>query len=155
MDFVVSKVAMSICALMVVAALSGAFDRDAFVGEDEGLSRILESLCDLVNRAATSRSEFAVGWIVPLLPSGDSMAISIQAGLVKAEGIGSTERAQPSCGLHTWVWDGGEMNLTAMVDMDETSPQLDFRSGETIIIRTVQVTLENEPRFLVFASRTL
>jgi hypothetical protein len=154
MDFIVSKVAMSICALMVVAVLAGVFDRDAFVDGDEGLSGILERFCGLVDRAADSRSEFISGWKVPLLPSGDSIAISIQAGVVKAVSDGGIARAQQSCGLHTWVWDGAGLNLSSIVDMDESAPQLDFKSGETILIRTTQVTLENEPRFLVFASRT-
>jgi hypothetical protein len=151
-DFVVSKVAMVICALMVVGVLAEVFDRDTFVDRDQQLSEILGRLCDIIDRAAVSRSEFTADWRVPLSPDGDSIAISIQAGVVKAVSDGREARAQPSCGLHTWEWDGVGLNLSSIVDMDKSSPRLDFRSGETIMIRTIQVTVENEPTLLIFAS---
>jgi hypothetical protein len=39
--------------------------------------------------------------------------------------------------------------------MDRSSPQLRFESGMTILIRTILVTIENEPRYLVFASQAI
>jgi hypothetical protein len=154
-DFVVSKVAMSICALMVVAVLAGVFDRDAFVDRDHELSGVLDRLSGLVDRAATSSSEFTTGWIVPLSFDGSSIVVSIRAGAVSAESGGRTAMTQPACGLHTWTWDGRGLNSSSICEMDKSSPQLRFESGMTILIRTILVTLENEPRYLVFASQTL
>lgn len=155
MDFVVSKVAMSICALMVVGVLAGVLDRDAFVDEDLELSGILDGFSDLVERAATSSSEFTTGWRIPLSPDGGPIVISIRAGFVSAESGGRIAMAQPACGLHTWTWDGRELNSSSIREMDESSPQLRLESGMTILIETTQVTLENEPRYLVFASQAL
>ena len=155
MDFVVSKVAMSICALMVVAVLAGVFDRDAFVDRDHELSGVLNRLSGLVDRAATSSSEFTTGWRVPLLSDGCAIVISIRAGAISAESGGRTTMTQPACGLHTWNWDGRGLNSSSICEMDRSSPQLRFESGMTILIRTILVTLENEPRYLVFASQSL
>jgi len=154
-DFVVSKVAMSICALMVIGVLAGVLDRDAFVDRDHELSEILDGLSDLVDRAATSSSEFATGWRIPLSSDGGPIVISIRAGSVSAESGGRTAVVRPACGLHTWIWDGRELNSSSMREMDGSSPQLRFESGMTILIKTILVTLENEPRYLVFASQTL
>jgi len=154
-DFVVSKVAMSICALMVVAVLAGVFDRDAFVDRDDELSGVLDGLFSIVDRAATSNSEFTAGWRVPLSSDGSPIVISIRAISVSAESGGRTAMAQPACGIHTWSWDGRGLNSSSISVMDESSPQLMFESGMTILIRTILVTLENEPRYLVFASQTL
>ena len=155
MDFVVSKVAMSICALMVVGALAGVFDRDAFVQRDHELSGVLDRLSSVVDRAAISSSEFTTGWRVPLSSDGSPIMISIRAGSVSAESGGRTAVAQPACDLHTWSWDGRGLNSSAICEMDASSPQLRFESGMTILIRAIMVTLDNEPRYLVFASQTL
>ncbi len=155
MDFVVSKVAMSICALVVVAVLAGVFDRDAFVDRHHELSSILEDLSGIVDRAAISNSEFSTAWRVPLASDGNPIVISIRAGSVSAECEGRTAAAQPSCGLHTWSWDGRDLNSSSVYEMDISSPQLSFGSGTTILVSTILVTLENEPKLLVFASQTL
>jgi hypothetical protein len=155
MDFIVSKVAMAICALMVVAVLAGVVNRDAFVDHDQELATILAIFGSLVERAATSCSEIAADWTVPLLSDGESVSVSIQGGIVAAEAGGRTARAQPACGIHTWDWDGSGLNLTSIEGLDESSPRLQFTSGEAILIETIQVTLENECTYLVFVSRCL
>ncbi len=155
MDFVVSKVAMSICALMVIAVLADVFDREAFVDRDYELSGILDRLSGLVDRAAASGSEFTAGWRVPLSSDGSPIVISIRDGSVSASSGGRTAMSQPACGLHTWNWDGQGLNASTICEMDRSSPQLRFESGMTILIRTIPVNLENEPRYLVFASRTI
>ncbi len=155
MDFVVSKVAMSICALMVVSVLAGVFDRDAFVDRDHELYEILDRLSCFVNKVATSWSEFTTGWRIPLSSDGGPIVISMRAGSVSAESGGRIAMVQPACGLHTWTWDGQGLNSSAVCEMDRSSPQLRFESGMTILIRTILVTLENEPMYLVFASHAL
>jgi len=155
MDFIVSKVAMSVCALMVVAMLAGVVDRDAFVDHDQELATILVRFGGLVERAATSCSEVAADWTVPLLSGGESVSVSIQAGIVAIEAEGKAARAQPACGIHTWDWDGSMLNLSSIEELDESSPRLQFTSGEAILIDTVQVMLENECAYLVFISRGL
>ncbi len=155
MDFVVSKVAMSMCGFMVVAVLAGVFDGDAFVDRDYELSGFIERFCDVVDRAATSNSEFTTSWRVPLSSDGSPVVVSIRAGFVSAESDGRTAKGQPSCALHTWIWDGRGLNSSSVREMDDTSPQLRFESGMTIQVRTILVTLENEPRYLVFASPIL
>jgi hypothetical protein len=154
-DFVVSKVAMSICALMVVATVAGVFERDAFVDKDHELSVLLDRLSNLIDRAAMSNSEFTTGWKVPLSSDGSPIVISIRTGSVSAESDGRFAMTQQACWLHTWNWDGQELNSSSINEMDGSSPLLRFESGTTILIRTILVTLENEQRYLVFASHTL
>lgn len=155
MDFVVSKVAMSICALTVVAVLAGVFDRGAFVDREIELSEILDRLSRLVDWAAKSGSEFTTGWGIPLSSDGSPIVISICGGVLSASSGGRTAMRQPACGLHTWSWDGRGLNKSSICELDRLSPQLKFESGMTILIRTILVNLENEPKYLVFASQTI
>ncbi len=150
MDFVVSKVAMAICALMVTAVLAGLFAEGNLLGGSRGFERILDEFCELTERAAVSGSESEILWEVPFLPSGEAATFSIYKGTVLVETNEGAAAERPSCGLHIWRPDGRALNESAVVALDEGAGSLEFDSGQTVEIVTRSIVYENEPRAFVF-----
>lgn len=152
MDFFISKVALSICALMVVAILGGVADRDRFTDPGDEVERILGDLCDATSMALGGGSEGAVLWKVPTLSSGDALVLTLDHGLVICQLGGRSFICEPPCYIHTWRWDGSELNRTTLDGLDGRSDRLTVVSGDCLCMTTVTILLENEPTLTVFAS---
>ena len=155
MDFFASKVAMSICALLVIAVLSGATDRSRFVGGGEEVQRILQEFCDLADHAFEGRSEGTLRWTVPALSTGDEIELTLDHGRVECEWASEKVIREPQCLIHTWKWDGSATNESRVAGLDRESSKLTTHSGGGISLRTVYVMVENDFRLLVFASTEL
>ena len=70
MDFVVSKLAMAVCALLVVSALGGVFESGFLFSEVDELESILRDLCATMEGAVLSGCESTTKWEVPFLADG-------------------------------------------------------------------------------------
>ena len=151
MDFVVSKVAMAICALMVVAVLAGVFSGGALVGRAHGFEHILTEFCELTERAGTTGPKSSIVWIAPYLPDGDGVTISIHRGIVLIESNDGSAADRPSRGIHVWHPDGRELNRSTVEALDRSAGTLSFESGQSVEIVAKSVTYENEQRLFVFA----
>jgi hypothetical protein len=151
MDFFASKVAMSICALLVIAILSGSMGKDRFVDCRNEIETVLQGFCELADRAFEGRSEGTVSWTVPVLSTGDDIELVLGHGTVRCRWDGVPIVREPECYLHTWRWDGAALNESLIVSLDEDSPGLAARSGDRILLNTAYVLLENDYRLLVFA----
>ena len=152
MDFFVSKVALSICALLVITILSGVTDTDRFVDDRRDIETILQGFCDVVDRAFGERSEGSVVWTVPALPTGDGIELTIERGAVHCQWDGRSIVRQPQSYLHTWRWDGSALNESTVGELDKNSSRLMASSGESFILTTTYVLFENDHRLLAFAS---
>lgn len=150
MDFVVSKVAMSICALLVVSVLGGVLESDILFRDFGELESILADLSIAVERSAWSGCEGVAIWEVPFLPDGENVEISIRSTLFHASASGRSAALKPACEPHTWVWDGAPLNLSAVSALDASSPATKARSGQAIEIRTWLVSYENSESLFVF-----
>jgi hypothetical protein len=148
MDFIISKVAMIICALLVVATVSGLFTDGALTGEDDAFERILDEFCDLTGEAVMG--EGSIVWQVPFLPDGDGVTISIHRGTVLVESADGASARQAPSGLHLWQSDGRCVNESMVASLDEGAGSLVFESGQTVEIVTRVLTYENELRAFVF-----
>jgi hypothetical protein len=151
MDFVVSKVAMSICALLVIGVLSGAVgsqDRELLVDE---LDAMVTHVCSLVDRAVLTGAEASMRWSVPDLASGDPVTVSIRAGIVRAASGGQECAGQPQAGVHTWTWAGVCLNESAVYALDGSSEPVELTSGDDLVLSTELVLLDDEPTILAFA----
>lgn len=153
MDFVISKVAMSLCALMVAGVLSGCMDPANFVDADRELDAVVERLCGLVDRAVLSGSKSSIAWQVPCLSDGKEVRLLICSGTVAAEAGDWRSLGQPVTGIHTWRNTGAAMNTTGLRLLDEASGELEARSGDRLLLTTEQVLLDNSPTFLAFVQR--
>ena len=148
MDFIVSKVAMAVCALLVIAVLAGLFTEGALLGGDKGFEHILEEFCELADRA--SMGEAHMEWEVPFLPSGECVTISVHKGTVLVESSAGAAARQPASGLHLWSSDGRCLNESMVAALDDGAGSLIFESGQTVEIVAQTLTYENEARTFVF-----
>lgn len=152
MDFFVSKVALSICALLVIGILGGVTDKDRFVDYGHEIETILGDLCEVAGRALRGLSEGSVLWTVPALSNGEALELALDHGLVLCRSDGRSFIREPPCYLHTWRWDGSGLNKTILDRLDDSSAQLTIVSGDGLLLTTAHILLENELRLLVFAS---
>ncbi len=148
MDFVISKVVMAICALLVVVTVSGLFTDGAIIGGDHGFEHVLDEFCDLASRAASGESSMA--WQVPFLADGEGVTLSIHNGTVLVESAYGAAARQPSFGIHLWHPDGRALNGSAVASLDRSEATLALESGQTVEIVTIVVMYENEQTPFVF-----
>lgn len=151
MDFVVSKVAMSICALLVIGVLSGATgsqDRELLAEE---LDAIVSQVCSLIDRAVASGAEVSMMWSVPDLASGDDVTLTVCRSIVRADSGGQGCARQPLSGVHTWTWTGAALNESVIDALDSSSKAIELNSGKELVLSTEIVLLDDEPALLAFA----
>lgn len=151
MDFVISKVAMSICALLVAGVLSGCMDPLGFADQEGELDGMVERLCGLVDRAVLSHSRTCLAWRVPSMADGQEIKVVIHRGLVRAEAGSEYAIGQPVTGIHTWQDTGASMNTTVLRLLDESGDELVASSGDQVLLVTELVLLDSLPTYLAFA----
>ena len=150
MDFVVSKVAMSVCALMVVSVLGGILEQDLVFGGGSELETIVKQFCSLADRALMSGSDAEVGWTVPSLADGTRIELRVEKRIVTGEADGERSMTQPMSDIHTWTWDGRALNDSTVDKLDDASAGIIAMSGESVALEVRAVMLENEPKMLLF-----
>ncbi len=153
MDFVLSKVAMSVCALLVAGVLSGCMDPSNLAGHEGGIDSVVSRFCGLVDRAVFSHSETCLAWDVPSMADGEDIRMIIHRGLVMAEAGAESAIAQPMTGIHTWHDSGASMNATVLRLLDESADELVAHSGDQVLLVTELVLLDNLPTYLAFARK--
>ena len=152
MDFVVSKVAMSICALLVVATLGGMFKGDMFVDRRGELETILDRLCSLTDRLERSGLETRLSWQVPALSTGKGIEIAVHGNTFSAESENYKVMRQAENPVHLWAWDGKGLNRSEVECLDGLAQELRLVSGQLFELRVSPVMIENEREQMVFGA---
>jgi len=152
MDFVVSKVAMSACALMVVTILAGMVEQGMLFDDRSELEGIVRQFCSLAGRMMTTGSEAKVGWTVPSLADGQGIEFRVERRVVTGKADEMASKMQPMFDIHTWEWDGRGLNESVIASFDGASPGIVAVSGRTVFLEASSVILDDEPRLLLFAS---
>jgi len=150
MDFVISKVAMSIFALLVASVVGGLLNADMFVRDDSELSSILETLCDHVQRLERCGPGSKTTWTVPFLAAGTSVEVSVERNVARCVSGNGIEMSYIGSCLHLWVWDGTELNESQLDSLDESSGVVRAVSGQTLKLYCQRVLFENDLRNLLF-----
>jgi len=152
MDFVLSKVAMSVCALLVVAMIGGMFEEGALLNPKGELENIVDGLRSIVDQIALSGAEGAVSWRIPFTSGGEVIMVWLDGTLVQAEYGFYREVVQPAIKVRTWIYDGCPMNASRLAELDDECPVLEASSGHSIDLVSRLVTLDNQNRLFVFAT---
>jgi hypothetical protein len=152
-DFIVSKVALSVCALLTVAVLSNVFDRDRFVPTDAEVRRIVNDLRETIDSVYGGGTEKSVSWPVPRLPDGKDVSICITGGLVRGDAEGYSFVAKPIAPVHTWAWDEERLNESLIKDLDNSSEDIHAVSGEVFVISSIATPVDNDQMLLVFVRK--
>ena len=150
MDFVISKVAMSICALLVAGIMATAFDFHRLADEPGELREILREFSGLVETALQSGSRGSIEWRVPPMSTGNRITITVGDGFIRGESGGSKAVLRLSCELHTWKWNGSALNRTTVEALDASSEMFVADSGQAIGIYTVPILIGSDAALFVF-----
>lgn len=150
MDFVISKVALSVCALLVVSVLSGVLAGTNVLDDSSELKGVLRELCSLVDSSVRSDSESAVEWTVPTLSDGRAITIVLADGMVRGEARGHRDACQPAASFHLWRYDGEALNSSMVDQLDSDAPNLTIASGQAVSVTTSVVMYENELTLFAF-----
>lgn len=153
MDFIVSKVAMSVCALLVAGVLAELADPTNYVDAASELEGYLRELCSVAEAGVLAGCELDSTYMVPFFSDGSMVTIELERGAFFAQSRGAHAYVEPRMRVHVWRWDGHPLNSTSVEQLDTDTPGLAFRSGDGIEIQTRLVVFDNEPRLMVFASR--
>jgi len=152
MDFIISKVAMCICALIVVSIFGGMFDKDAVLRPGSELGNIVKDFCSVVDAIGRYRSVARSTWDVPHSSSGETVILTIEGTTVRAKAGSDHAIGQPVFRLRTWSDNSDVLNATVLESLDKNAPILTAHSGQPILIYSRIVTLDNQQKPLLFAA---
>lgn len=152
MDFILSKVAMSACAILVIAIIGGMFGEGSLLSPEGELKKVVDGLCSIVDQIALSRAEGTVSWQVPFTSGGETIIIRLDGMLMRAESGACKEVVQPAIKIRTWTYDGCPMNASQLAELDNKCPILEARSGHSVNLESRLVALDNQDRLFVFAT---
>jgi len=150
MDFVISKVAMSICALLVVSIIGGLVGTNMFIRPDTDLSGILDTLFENVQATVRSGTGSMMTWIVPCLSGGKPVELSVHNDFVRTVSEGRTYVMCLGVRLHFWIWDGTPLNDTRLEALDDEAGVLRAVSGQALEISCQRILFDNELKGLAF-----
>lgn len=151
MEFVISKVALSVCALMVVSVLGSSvgtvFEQD-IRGE---LMDILTAFDRLLLSLSSSRGECSASFEVPFLSDGCAVCQRVGYGLLIVDAGNGRASMEPSVPVHTWFSRPSVLNSTEIEELDHESAACVAKSGERIDISIELVVVDDEPTLTAFA----
>jgi len=150
MDFVVSKLAMSVCALLVVSVLGGVFRSEVLFCDVDELDALLKDLSTTLERSVWSGCEGSTEWRVPFLDEGGSIEVSFQNNTLMAKSDDRAAVCRPACEAHTWLWNGTALNSSCVRALDSCAPPVRAFSGRILEIHIQAVTLDNQDTLLAF-----
>jgi hypothetical protein len=151
MDFIISKVAMSICALLVVSILGGMFRPGALLDARNELGSIIDDFCAIVDMVALSRAQTEMYWTVPHTSAGGVIHLELDKAVVKVTSEADKALAQPPSDVRTWSIEGNLLNSTELAELDSGQSSIRARSGQTIELASKTIYCEHEELMLVFA----
>jgi hypothetical protein len=151
MDFVISKVVMSICALMVAGILGGMFSANPLLDSQGELTSVADEFRSVADSAATSMAHVSMTWIIPFTSSGGRIHFELERSIVRMDSGSDKVVVRPICDLRTWACEGAALNSTELEALDRDSPKLIAYSGDTLELDSRPLLINNENRILVFA----
>lgn len=149
-----SKVALSICALMTATVLARAYAHGTTEEISDELAGVLESFSQSAAACLGAGAEVACSWTVPILPTGGEVVFRVSDGLASASGGGQVEHLAILMDVHLWEWQGGVMNDSLIEDLDLTEPPIEARSGAVVELSSVWVLCDIGAELMLFAAVT-
>lgn len=151
MDFVVSKVALSICALLVAAVLGNIYGDGAFRDVRGELESVARDLIAIASAPLDARTECTASWEVPCLSAGEEVSVIVSAESVRVFTSSAIVMIATPFAMHTWSWDGSPLNDSLMAELDGRASKTTASSHGTITIVATEITVGNDPELMVFA----
>ena len=152
MDFIVSKVAMAVTALIVLAILTNALDDSMFLDQDVEISRALSDLCEVIERVHDTEAEADLAWLVPAMPTGAELTIRVESQWIIGESDGRKSIEQPMREYHTWEPTTCVLNRSTMTELDASAPTVKVSSGQALRISVIELLVDGSETLVLFVS---
>lgn len=150
MDFVVSKVALSVLALMTAGTLYGLYDGDMLTDAEGDLDRILQRFADETVWPSTDGAESRILWEVPGLPDGGVVWLVVGGPTAEAHSGSSVAALLLPTAVHTWSPTGVPLNATTLESLDDRSARLRACTGQHVTVESVIVMMDNSEELMLF-----
>ncbi|MDH3365385.1 MAG: hypothetical protein OEM29_05220 [Thermoplasmata archaeon] len=152
MDFVISKVGLSICALLVMSVLGQSLYGPESSSDRDALDSIIERFDDLLRTCAEVGGEVDHLYHVPYLPGGSAIAMTFRPGGIIAGSDNALACAETCYPLHLWDWNGSDLNLSIVDELDRVCSQLESESGDRLRIEMRTALVQSVATTMVFIS---
>jgi len=149
-DFVISKVAMSVCALTVATILAGLYCPDRLFDRSAEVERVLRSFCATAEDALMTGESCTLTWEVPFASTGEVITVYVLHGTTRASDGERSATIEPLEPIRTWEPVSSQMNRTMVEELDNASAEMAFVSGEVVAISTALITVEDRAQLMVF-----
>jgi hypothetical protein len=152
MDFVISKVGMSICALLVVSVLGQSLYESSSTGEMDALEGIVRLFDRLLYNCVVAGEDVDCLYRVPHLPGGSLVCMTFYPSGVIASSEDARVRAETCCPLNLWHWSGDELNQTELGEMNRDCDPIESTSGDGLLIEVRRVPVQSVSCRMAFVS---
>jgi hypothetical protein len=152
MDFVISKVGMSICALLVVSILGQSLHELSSTGEMDALEGIVRLFDRLLYSCMEGGDDVDCIYRVPHLPDGSLVRMAFHPGGVIASSENAWAHAETCCPLNLWDWSGDELNQTVLGEMNRDCNPIETSSGASLLIEVRCVSVQSVLCRMAFVS---
>lgn len=138
----ISKLGLSICALLVASVLGQVLNEPLSTSERRGLEAVAEQLDDLMSTLVDGGCEASHSYTVPSLATGSSVVMTIRLGGVEVRSENALATILLCDPLHLWEWDGTELNRSMVDGLDSSSDPLVAVSGDRLHIAVLLVPVQ-------------
>ena len=154
MDFVISKVAMSLCALIVASVLGPILVSVNDDGDRVELDAFVTNLSRAISMAVVAGLETNCELSLPTTSSGDEVHLELRPGGLLISSEDERVVCRPCTKLHLWKWNGSALTSTEVERLDSTHRESVAVSGDTIIAATRWIPVDSTPTLLAFVWTT-
>jgi hypothetical protein len=148
-----SKVGLSICALISVSVLGVVFADHGTDERRQELRSIVSGLCDAISEAALGYGDVITTYKVPSLSDGEVIraTITVDGAMVSSGMMSAIDH--PCTLVHLWHWDGCELNWTTIAELDRLHREVTVTSGTTLEILAMTMMVDHALEALTFVCR--
>ena len=150
MDFVASKVGMSVCALIVSSILVAVY-------EDTNGASVENELDGIAREIADDLSSISLGGVrsrtvdeVPWLATGEVVDVALCMDSLMLRCRGSSVCVALAHGVHLWRWNGTCLDLADIEALDSMAAPLEASSGDFLETVVENVEVDGTEMSMVF-----
>ena len=150
MDFVFSKVGMSVCALVISAVLASTLDGAREMDLREELEGFARWLADGIASASAPGIEARRTLTIPWLSDGSEVDARIACDSLLLRVGRSFVCEQLADTVHLWRWNGSDLCEGDMASLDSSCEPIEAESGDALSVVSTYVSVDHAPWLLSF-----
>ena len=150
MDFAISKVCLSICALLMLAAIGQALDKPLSSEERGEIEAIADRFGDLILTLVEEECEAEIVYRIPSLATGSAITMTVRTSGLEVQSENARYEVALPCHLHMWEWNHTELNQSEVEELDSSCQPLVAVSGDLLRIETMWISIQSVATMMVF-----